>query len=189
MVIAIISLIFSILRAFNMIVIILLSLAGGRPDYPSVFSLIFCMRTALEGSLSYVSGGMPLSRYAFGIQVATYAISITSEVLYLVGVSKNNKCLLKPFMMYLCTAMIMFLCMCVILAVWSVDLHQSPGKDGTEAIIYLILIRVLFGLVVLVYFFVIVMKFYNELSSAVRSGEGEGIVLQPYTSSQGIPAA
>ena len=43
----------------------------------------------------------------------------------------------------------------------------------------LMLIPVLIVLAFVIYFFAIVVKFYKQLSSGIRSGEQEGIVLQP----------
>ena len=49
----------------------------------------------------------------------------------------------------------------------------------------LMLIPVLIVLAFVIYFFAIVVKFYKQLSYGIRSGEQEGIVLQPYTSPHG----
>ena len=135
---------------------------------------------------------------ALGIQIVVFGLSIAAEIFCLVGALKNNKCLLIPFMIYL----VLIVITCIGLAIWFIyvgalfytvgtitghPLGQALGASGGIFALVL-LIPVFIGLGLAIYFFVIVVKFYGELSSGIRSGEREGIVLQPYASPQGVPA-
>ena len=55
---------------------------------------------------------------------------------------------------------------------------------GSLAAIYffLLLVPLLIGIGISIYFLTIVVKYYKELSSGVIAGQREGIVLQPYSS-------
>ena len=127
---------------------------------------------------------------ALTIQVAVFTVSIVAAVLCRVGVIKNNKCRLIPFMIYLCAIGLM----CIgfgIFVIYSAAISTYSREWGNlgRNLFLLMLIPMFVGLALAIYFFVIVVKFYNELSSGIRSGNREGMVLQRYASPQGVPTA
>ena len=111
-----------------------------------------------------------------GIEISVYFISLISAILCLIGAIKNKKRLLIPFMIVTCL---------IILAVIGFQIYywglQSPNNhywiiEGKSIVITTTLLFL--GPVLDIYFFVVVVKYYCELSSSKLYGYTEDVVFQ-----------
>jgi len=129
------------------------------------------------------------------VQILIYTSWIASDVCCLVGAIKNNKCLLIPFMIKMSLTILLFfggIIMCLYYALLTGAVITATTQNhenvqhvaGSLAAIYffLLLVPLLIGIGISIYFLTIVVKYYKELSSGVIAGQREGIVLQPYSS-------
>ena len=182
-VIAIICLILTGLGALNLIGTFGTVLAGGQQSYD--IGLIYGGNAAL----------------ALAVQILIYSYWIIAEVCCLIGAIKNNKCLLIPFMISQVLTMIIIAGLGILFiflgsaTASALSSHRSEyGYDNGAAafgsfIFFIFLIPLLIALGLTIYFFTIVVKFYNELSRGITSGQRQGMVLQPYNAPQGVPPA
>ena len=115
---------------------------------------------------------------ALGIQILVYTMWIASEVSCLIGATKNNKCLLIPFMICQCLAILV--CSGLVMLIIYLGVAWISW-------IFLLIIPLLIPLGLSTYFLAIVSKFYNELSLGIISGQEGAIVVKPYNSSQAVP--
>merc|ERR1719322_999727 len=112
---------------------------------------------------------------------------------------KNNKCLLVPFIIEMSLTILALAFIAILFIYWgSVAGHalvESTDNRGVHAVVgtfgafmfFLLLIPIFIGIGISIYFLVIVVKYFQELSSGVVSGQSEGIVLQPYSSQPMAP--
>jgi len=182
-VIAIICLIFTALGSLNLIGTVGLFISG-----------------QVTPQVNMIYGGS--NTLALFIQVIVYAFWIGSEIMCLVGAIKNNKCLLIPFIICLSLtilACIGFAIFFILLgsqaldALTSIDHQFKNDEDFQNAaatfgsiFFFLMIVPLLIVLGLTIYFLVIVVKYYNEISSGVVSGQQDGMVLQPYTTSPAV---
>ena len=174
-VIAIICLVFTGLGALNLI-----SAIGG-----------FLHNTVTADANLLYGGNMGL---ALGTQILIYTLFLLSDGLCLVGALKNNKCLLWPFFIKMTLQILGLLGLAIFFVVQgakagnyiSGEINDQDVRHATISFgalfFFLLLIPLLITISISIYFLVIVVKFYSELSSGVGFGQTEGIVLQPYSS-------
>ena len=124
---------------------------------------------------------------ALGIQIPGFLIGLVSGILCLMGAIKNKKCLLIPFMITQC----LIILLCIGLVTFFIyrgitDLNNNNDDNSIAAFFFAMLIPLCLIVGLAIYFFVIVVKFYNELSSGIIVGQQRGIVLQPNGSPEGV---
>ena len=182
-VISILCLIFTALGALNLISTIGAFLAG---------------TTSTADANLFFGGDMNVS---LAVQILIYVFCIVSEVLCLVGAMKNNKCLLVPFIIEMSLTILALAFIAILFIYWGAvagsalvgstdnrDVHNVVGTLGTF-MLFLLLIPIFIAIGLSIYFLVIVVKYFQEISSGVVSGQSEGIVLQPYSSHPMAPNA
>ena len=134
----------------------------------------------------------------FWVSIVTYVIHLLAYFLCLIGAYRRNKYMLIPFLVVtaieilLWTGGVIYL---IYVLASGVEpsyraLPSSFGDTRDEIVaigglfLYLAIVGLLIPLGILSYFFVIVAKFYNEISSGIISGQREGVVLQAYNPPQ-----
>ena len=113
---------------------------------------------------------------ALGLEIPWFVFSVISVVLCLMGAFKNNKCFLIPFIVLQCLNILIFIGLGILfiyLGTVTVSIGGSIG-GGFGGIVaswgsafFVLLIPVLIGLGMSIYFLVIVVKFFQELSMGI----------------------
>ena len=182
-VISILCLIFTALGALNLISTIGAFLAG---------------TTSTTDAKLFFNGDVNVS---LAVQILIYVFCIVSEILCFVGAMKNNKCLLVPFIIQKSLTILALAAIAILFIFWGSVAGQAlvettDDRDvrtvfGTLGafMFFLLLIPIFIGIGISIYFLVIVVKYFQEISSGVVSGQSEGIVLQPYSSHPMAPNA
>ena len=140
-----------------------------------------------------------------GLKFAQYiwsATNLLANILCLIGAIKRKKCLLVPYIVVnslwiglLVVGALLLLIFGSLLTGGSIAEATGKGKhisdNGTHWLglgfaiyFFLVLIPMSIALGLYVYFLVIVVKFYKEISFGRIEDQQPGIVLQPYTTSQ-----
>ena len=164
----------------------------------AMFSMIFTAQNCLEFISTIILLFMKAGHatLALGIQILIYVIWIVSENLCLLGAIKNNQRLLIPFLF--CQFLTILLCFGYgILSTYVGYGSVNPlfgyinryGHNGSEyagigvVAFFRMHIPLLIVLGFAIYFFYVVVKFYNEILQGARSRQLEVKSSSPYTSS------
>ena len=163
-----------------------------------VIAIICITLTGLGGFLSLFAAITPLvkgsqiySGYIVWIvvQIVITGVQLVSYILCLIGSNKRNKWLLIPFMILTS----LHIPLCIILEIYIIPMffeglfgkHHPHGMGGLlAAFLFPLIIALLIAVGLSIYFLTIVIKFYNEISSGIISGEQQGMVLQSYNTPQ-----
>ena len=113
---------------------------------------------------------------ALAIQIPIYLVSIMCDVLCLVGAIKGNKCMLVPFMVKMVLLILADAAVAILLIVSggmvgsfitgsTNDSNVQSLAGALSATIFILLIPLLIGIGIAIYFLVIVVRYFKELSS------------------------
>ena len=134
---------------------------------------------------------------AFSVQMLVFIFRGVSEIMCLVGAIKNNKCLLIPFI--ICSSLTVLACIGFLILILSksqavIVLAYSPlgfgisdndfekvGETSVSVLNFLVSVPFLITMGLTIYFLVIVLEHYKDLSSGTVSWQQEGMVITPNT--------
>ena len=113
---------------------------------------------------------------ALGLEIPWFVFSVISVVLCLMGAIKNNKCFLIPFIVLQCFNILIFIGLGILFIYLGTVVVSIGGAIGGAfggivgswgAAFFVLLIPVLIGLGMSIYFLIIVVKFFQELSMGI----------------------
>ena len=162
-VIAIICLIFTALGALNLIGTIGAFNAGTRDAVTTDARLFY-------------GGDMGI---ALGVQIPIYLFCILSDVLCLVGAIKNSKPFLVPFIVKMVLLLLADAVIAILFIYWGATVgslmagsandqgFQNVAGAFSATIFFVFLIPLLIGIGIAIYFLVIVVRYFKEISSVM----------------------
>ena len=115
---------------------------------------------------------------ALAVQIPIYVFCILSDVLCLVGAIKNNKRFLVPFIVKMVLLLSADAVIAILFIYWGAtvgslmastndqDLQNVAGAFGAT-ILFVLLIPLLIGIGIGIYFLVIVVRYFKEISSVM----------------------
>ena len=109
-----------------------------------------------------------------GVPAAIYVAHLVSYILCLLGASKDNKCLLIPFMIVTSLQVLLWLGIGIFI------IYIGATASTLQLWIWLLLIPLIGALVLSTHFLIIVARLYGEIAQGDISGQQPGIVLKTY---------
>ena len=156
-------------------VICLISTVGG---IGTIGAFMAETRDAVTIDAGFFQGGNMKGTLA--IQIPIYVFCILSDVLCLVGAIKSKKCLLMPFIIKMVLLILASVIVATLFIIWGSkagsfiavsandgDWQNVAGTVGTitSTIFYFLLIPLLIEVGIAIYFLVIVVRYFKEISS------------------------